>query len=253
MRKEIENLKLESVVQKRSTYGKIEKRKTNTFNIRLTGKMDYFFPDKHIPVSAGEMIFLPKGSTYHYKTATEEESKCVIINLEGEFERKEPITCSLKDFRGMEMLSSHFADAWNFGNSAEKYQCMSLLYELLSYISNVEALQYADKKKFRLIEPAVAYLKEHIYDTALKMDELHLMCGISDTYFRKIFHLRFGKSPKNYAIEKRVSHAKSLIDSGEFKTVQDLAKSVGYVDPLYFGKVFKKHYGVSPRAMNHME
>ena len=62
--------------------------------------------------------------------------------------------------------------------------------------------------------------------------------------------LRFKTSPKEYITSRRVSHAKSIIDSGEFSTVKELALSVGYKDALYFGKVFKKAYGVSPSNLN---
>jgi len=107
-----------------------------------------------------------------------------------------------------------------------------------------------EKKRFKIIDPALAYLKTHIYDTDLKADELASLCGISNTYFRKIFALRFKTSPKNYITEKRLSRAKAIIEIGEFHTVRDLALSVGYDDPLYFGKVFKKHFGLPPATMN---
>ena len=121
---------------------------------------------------------------------------------------------------------------------------------LLSYVSNLEAQQYQDKKKTNVIEPAVTYLHKNIYKCDLKIDELHQLCGISDSYFRKIFISAFGTNPKDYVISKRISYAKSIIDSGEFNTVKELALMVGYKDPLYFGKVFKQHYGVSPVNMN---
>ena len=34
-----------------------------------------------------------------------------------------------------------------------------------------------------------------IFDINLKVDNLHHMCDISDTYFRKIFKDRFNKTP----------------------------------------------------------
>ena len=111
-------------------------------------------------------------------------------------------------------------------------------------------MSYQDKKKLHIVTPAVEYLKKHIYDPSLEISHLHELCGVSDTYFRKIFISRFGTSPKSYVTEKRVTHAKSIIDSGDFVSVRELALAVGYKDPLYFGKVFKMHYGISPIDMN---
>lgn len=247
----IENLKVLSALHQTSKpCGMVESRKAYSFSFRVQGAVQYFFEDKNIVVNEGEMIFLPKGSRYEYKKVSEEDTVGTIINMEGDFGEVHPACYSVKDFYDADYIMYHFADLWKFGNQSQKYKCLSLVYSLLSYISNLELLQYQDKKKFNVIEPAVTYLQHHIYDCDLKIDELHRLCSISDTYFRKIFIARFGMCPKNYVIGKRVSYAKSIIDSGEFNTVKELALMVGYKDSLYFGKVFKQHYGASPVNMN---
>ena len=212
--------------------------------------MRYFFEDKSVVLNAGEMIFIPKGSSYEYKRESEEETTCTIINIDGYFGDVVPVIFSVKDFYDAEVIMHHFADFWKFGNHVQKYKCISLLYNLFSYISNLELLKYGEKKKFDILEPAVDFLKKNIYNVNLTIDELHKLCGVSNTYFRKIFISKFGTNPKNYVMEKRISHAKSIIDSGEFTTARELAESVGYKDSLYFSKVFKAHYGVSPVQMN---
>ncbi len=130
---------------------------------------------------------------------------------------------------------------------------MAYVYDLLSFMSKMDTLKYPEKKKFAVIEPAVEHLKKHIYDTGLSIDDLHKLCGVSNTYFRKIFIMKFGMSPKNYVIDKRMVYAKSIVDSGEFQSVKQLSLTVGYSDPLYFSKVFKKHFGVSPISMKNAE
>lgn len=247
----VENLNVVSVVHKKSKpCGKVESRRAYSFSIRVCGSVQYCFDDKTILVNEGEMIFLPKGSRYEYKIVSEEESVGTIINLEGDFGDISPSCYSIKDFYDSDCIMYHFADLWKFGSQSQKYQCLSLLYGLLAYVSNLDCLQYEDKKKINRIETAMNYLQHHIYDCDLKIDELHRLCGISHTYFRKIFIAKFGVSPKKYVINKRISYAKSIIDSGEFSTVKELALLVGYKDPLYFGKVFKQHYGTSPVGMN---
>lgn len=247
----IENLKVESAVNQVSKpSGQTKKRKKSGFSIRVSGSMKYIFADKSIMVNEGEMIFLPQDASYEYTVESEEESTCTIINFSGDFESVKPVCFSLKDFFEVDFLMCKFAEKWKFGTPSEKYKCISVLYNLLSYISNIESVSYQDKRKLHIVTPAVEYLKKHIYDSNLEITHLHKLCGVSDTYFRKIFISRFGTSPKSYVMEKRVSHAKSIIDSGDFVSVKELALSVGYKDPLYFGKVFKMHYGVSPTDMN---
>ena len=191
--------------------------------------MFYDFSGRKIIAKEGQLMFVPKGSTYSHKILTETASYTG-IHFEADY------------------MASHLADMWNLGTQAEKYRCISLVYDLFAYLSSVEHANA--KEKFEIIEPALAYLKEHIYDTELKIDKLHRLCGISGTYFRQIFAQRFGTTPKNYIIAKRVSHAKAIISSGDFHTIGEVAEAVGFSDPLYFSKVFRKRYGASPSGVN---
>lgn len=247
----IENLKIVSVIHRKGKPTvKVESRKTHSFFIRIKSAVLYDFYNESILVNEGDMIFVPKGSSYTGK-ALSDNSMYTAIHFEGDFLKKPvPAYYSLENFYGADYITDRFSDMWNFGNSAEKYQCMSLFYSLLSHLSAMENASYSQKNKFKIIEPAVAYLKEHIYDSTLKTDKLHRLCGVSDTYFRQIFASRFGTTPQNYISSKRISHAKSIISSGDFNTVSEVALSVGFNDPLYFSKVFKKNYGISPSDMN---
>jgi len=225
--------------------GKIEKRPANVFFIRTSGSAQYDFADKSIRVNEGEVIFIPKGAAYTYKTAPKGAAS-TSISFEAALENPMPALFSLRHFYEAEYIANHFHILWNFGTQAEKYKCLSLFYDLLSYLSTLENASYADKKKFDVIEPAVNYMKTHIFDSTLSPAKLPRLCGVSDTYFRKIFLSRFGANPKEYITASRLSHAKSVLDSGDYDSIREVAQSVGYADPLYFSKVFKKRYGISP-------
>lgn len=247
MFEDIENLKIISILhRKNKPRGKIENRKTHSLFIRTRANVFYDFYDKEMLAEEGQLLFIPKGASYSYK-ALSENAAYTAIHFEADFSQKPHPACYCLDaFFEADYMANHLPDMWNFGKQAEKYQCISLLYSLLAYLSSMEHAHAYAKEKFEIIEPAVVYLKEHIYDSELKIDMLHRLCGISNTYFRQIFAQRFGTTPKNYIIAKRVGHAKAIISSGDFNTVGEVAESVGFCDPLYFSKVFRKHYGASP-------
>ena len=248
---EMKNLEITSVLCKNSSRnGQMATRQVNAFNIRTSGSIEYCFENKRFVVNAGEMIFLPFGSSYTHRVLSQEDSKSTIINFIGDSVSAIPTVYSLENFTHNHMLFNNFGDLWNFGNAGDRYSCMSLLYELLSFIYNYENLNYSEKKKFSVIKPAMKYLKKHIFDADLKIDELYKLCGVSHTYFRKIFLSETGFTPKEYVVEKRLSHAKVLIENADMETVKELAFSVGYSDALYFSKAFKKKYGISPGNMN---
>ena len=104
------------------------------------------------------------------------------------------------------------------------------------------------KKKVEEV-PAVDYLQDHIYDAALRIGELHTFCGVSDTYFRKLFIAHFGEGPKQYVLQLRLRRARDILAQGEYSTVTQVAKQVGFDDPLYFSKQFRAAYGCAPTAI----
>lgn len=247
----IENLEIISSFRKNNIAGNtIKNRASHVFFIRIRGSVMYDFGDRCITTYTGDMIFIPKGSSYTYTSLTD-DAMYTSINFQCDFSAPLfPACFSLENFYEKDHITNHFAYMWNLGTQADKYKCLSRFYNLLSYLSTIENSDYSEKKKFKIIEPAVNFLKEHIYDCSLKTDVLHRLCGISDTYFRQIFVSNFGITPQEYIASKRLYHAKSIIDSKDFDTIGEVALSSGYNDPLYFSKAFKKMYGVSPSNIN---
>lgn len=246
----IENLKiLNSSSGTTTATVTVTERKTNTFVFRSKGSATYDFGNETVTINEGEMIFLPCGISYSVIPDTSRVCRYTSITFTADLKEPEKCAYSLENCPEADYIIGHFADLWTFGNQADRYKCISLFYSLLSYLSNVDHLKYSDKKKYRIIEPAVRYLNSHIFDPGLKSEKLHLLCGVSSTYFRKIFTSNFGVSPQKYIVNKRITHAKSVFDSGDFNSVSEVANSVGYTDPLYFSRAFKKKYGTSPTKM----
>lgn len=246
----IENLKIENVYRGTAkSRSSVSFRKTNALLFRTEGCMRYLFPEKTLDVPEENIIFVPRGSAYE-TVAVKEPCRFVSIVFSADFtEGAHPFTCSIEDFHEISEISNTLPELWKFGSKSEHYKCYSLFYNLLSYLENQS---HIDKKKEDIISPSVSYLKKHIYDCDLRVDLLPELCGISGTYFRNLFKLRFGESPQKYILSKRLSHAKAIIESGDFETISDVAASVGYTDPLYFSRAFKKKYGVSPSFYNEM-
>lgn len=236
---------ISSYKMKSKPTGIIKNRGYHGFIFRIAGDSQYFFEDKTVNVKPGELIFLPKGSSYEWRVSNG-EGLYTSINFTATFNDPCVAVYSQELFPGMGRVVQSFSELWNFGSSADKYQCYALFYELLSSISKMEHSGSAEKKKCALIEPAVEYLKKHIHDGELRTEKLHDLCGISDTYFRKIFASRFHMSPREYVSRRRIADARTIIESGDYDNIKEVAATVGYNDPLYFSKAFKNFYGVSP-------
>ena len=247
MFKDIENLKIKNISKGESHFpGSVKSRKMNAFVFRIRGACRYNFKDTSLDVHSGELIFLPKGSAYEVYSTSDTQCEHVSISFDADLTSPTPSVYSFDDYAEREQILSTLHELWKFGGQTDIYKCYALFYDFLTYISNIEKLNYADKKKLNLISPAVDYIKKHIYDADLKTDNLHQLCGVSGTYFRKIFLANFGTNPQSYILKRRLSHAKALLDSGDFSSIAEVAASVGYTDPLYFSRAFKKKYGIAP-------
>ena len=246
----IDNVKIISTfLHKSKPYGKIQNRAYHGFILRINGFAEYNFGDLRVRVNAGELLFLPKGASYEYVTSQEDDCLYTSVNFDADIENPEVTVYSLEDFKSANYMLQGFTEAWNFGTDADKYKCLSNFYELFSYISRIEHQKREEQGNYSIIAPAIEYMKSHIYDADFKIDKLHRTCGISDTYFRRIFASRFAMTPQEYVLKERITHAKQIIESGDYDSIKSVAATVGYSDPLYFSKAFRKYYGFPPSGI----
>lgn len=94
------------------------------------------------------------------------------------------------------------------------------------------------------IEHAVRYMSLQYYQPIV-IDEMAAELGYHRTHFSKMFKQVIGVSPYQFLTNIRMKKAIRLLK--EPLSIQEIATSVGYQDPLYFSKQFKKIHGLSPR------
>ena len=96
------------------------------------------------------------------------------------------------------------------------------------------------------IREVMEYLHTH-YDQALSVDFCAQLCALSRHHFIHVFREFTGLSPYAYLTDVRLSEAAHLLGTTELP-VADVARRCGYEDPLYFSRLFKKKYELSPSA-----
>lgn len=247
MLEDIENLKPISVIRGiGSVFRQYRNRESHDLCFKLNGQTKYVFKDKVLMHNENDLIFIPKGESYTVELLSNSPSYYLLINFEGEIPNAQPKVYNLKDITDVPFLCSKIEKLKGFTSVADSFRCKALIFEVLSLMAEKETAAYHTADTYSLIEPAVKYLNENLFDPGLKIGELHKKTEVSDTYFRKLFIFRFGLSPKKYVINKRLSQAKAIIDSGEFNSIFEVALLCGFEDPLYFGKAYKQKYGYPP-------
>lgn len=95
-----------------------------------------------------------------------------------------------------------------------------------------------------LVKRALAYLHQH-YAQPLSRAEIARAIGVSGNYLSEIFGRELGLSPWEYLNRYRIKRAKDLLRQTD-KSVTAIAFEVGFDDPAYFSRVFRKWVGTSP-------
>ncbi|WP_211748431.1 response regulator [Paenibacillus sp. Marseille-Q4541] len=94
------------------------------------------------------------------------------------------------------------------------------------------------------IEKAKTFMAEY-YVKELSLEEVAEHIGLNPHYFSKMFHERCGVTFIDYLTSLRIGKAQELLADPK-QVVKEISVQIGYRDPNYFSRVFKKMVGVSP-------
>lgn len=83
------------------------------------------------------------------------------------------------------------------------------------------------------------------YSRAISVEEAARQAGVSRSYLYRAFQAEFGCSPAEYLTRYRIQRARQLLHHSPLP-IGAVAVSVGFEDPFYFSRVFKREVGVSP-------
>jgi AraC-like DNA-binding protein/mannose-6-phosphate isomerase-like protein (cupin superfamily) len=71
--------------------------------------------------------------------------------------------------------------------------------------------------------------------------------GLSVPQFSAVFRRHAGMTPVNYFIHLKIQRACALLDADRL-SIAEVGRAVGYEDPYYFSRTFRRVMGVSPRS-----
>lgn len=95
------------------------------------------------------------------------------------------------------------------------------------------------------MERVTAWLREHVEQAVELADLAAATSDLSVFHFARRFRAETGMSPIQYFIHLRMEHACRLLDLSD-ASVHSVARRMGYEDPYYFSRLFKKIIGISP-------
>lgn len=222
-----------------------------------SGKAHFYFEDKGIDtvVPAGHMVVYRPKEPQKYEYFGDEQTEVYWVHFTG------------KDVKHI-LRSSGISDDMrviNTGTSLEytrlfkqmilelqrrqpDYQEMLalLLRQLLITIHR----QLASDRRSRNVyldtemEAAIQYFNDN-YNTEINIEAYAASRGMSVSWFIRSFRQYAGTTPMQYIVSIRIANAQILLETTNYN-VTEIGRIVGYDNPLYFSRIFKKQKGASP-------
>ena len=225
-----------------SSNGKSSYRPYHALSMRITGDATMSSNDGDVELTSGDIVFVPAGKMYRIKAGHE---KLIVIHFTSDVppcDKIQKFTPKLPSYYESRMRELYAV--WNKRAHGYKLECHAIFYKILSAMER----EAADVRKVPcdMIIEAEEYIREHFCDRELNINDLSKKCGMSDTYFRRLFIERYGMTPLKYINKLKLGYAMELLES-RYYTVGEVADMCGFNNINYFSTFIKKELGISPK------
>jgi len=94
------------------------------------------------------------------------------------------------------------------------------------------------------IEAALEHLRSHFREPKA-LREVSRIAGLHPKYFRVLFRKYTGLTPSGYLMQLRMRAARYYQHESSLR-VKEVASAVGYDDPFYFSRLYRRYWGHAP-------
>jgi len=214
-------------------------------------------PDWSGKVVAGDMLLLPQGMTHHYQADPLDPWTIYWVHFQGSGtavfnqylgyrEGAGPVTRVgvspqlAAHFRGLMEVRRTGYNTRAFINAANQ-----LRHLLTEFALEVRRTQAVNQHSFNLVA-VQSFMLENL-SQQLDLDTLAASAKLSKYHFSSKYKALTGYSPIRHFLNMKMEYACHLLDSGE-PSVKEVAAALGYEDPLYFSRLFRRTIGMPPRS-----
>jgi len=214
-----------------SINGKRNKVLANQFIIIPQGVPHAYGCNDTNPWSIYWLHFSGSLASYFFDIAgnTKSITPCKVSRIDDRIQLFEEIMQNLEMGYSMENLNYANICLWHFLAS-------------FKYISQFRQIRQVREKD--PIEDTVFFMKENLA-MKISLDDLAQESGLSPSHYSMVFRKKTSRAPMDYLIHLRIQRACQILDASDLR-IKEVASRVGYEDPYYFSRIFKKVMGVSP-------
>lgn len=197
---------------------------------------------KTFDTNVGSVVFFRQRERYRIELP-ENYIKCYVIDFFGRTDEKWMV---LENCEDLLPLFSEAAKLWNRHREDEYYRadCMSLSYRIFAEMCRRRDRQSVPYRQKERLAPVISAIHENYHSPDLRVSDLARLAGVSERYLCRNFTEVYGKPPRQYISDLRLTRAKELLtaDYG----VGETARLTGFRDVCHFSAFFRRECGMSP-------
>lgn len=221
----------------------------------VSGKTHFFFGGKERIVTAGHMVLIQPRQEQRYDYYGEEKPEVCWVHFTGgdvknilrryDIPMDDPVfysgASSTYTYLFKEMIHELQTCQTGFEELLEMYlRQIFLLVQRTRQEQKPSVSTYIQEE----IEYARRYFNEH-YNEPISIQDYAESRNMSVCWFQRNFKQIVSYTPMQYLLTIRVNNAASLLETTDY-AMAEIAAIVGYEDPLYFSRLFRKVKGMSP-------
>ena len=243
-------------VERGTIWSSDEKLENNMLVFCTKGSGIVMFSGEQIPVSGDQFFIIPKGEKFKFYSVINENSKLFVAHfngknsalLEKEFSVVRNLIPSVNNLvANREMLFDEIFNNLSIGFHDENLEYVNFCFGhlLATFVYANKTSDDAADESNPVIRYAIDYMNKNL-NLKLSLTRISKEAGYSPTYFTTLFKKETNYSPLSYFSHLKIVKACEFLDYTRIK-VKEISFTLGYTDPYYFTKDFKKKMGMSPR------
>lgn len=147
---------------------------------------------------------------------------------------------------------ANFDQALNINNNLVNFISKAETTDEIALVASQSLVKFMDGltssgrvKNHHLINQVKSFIRKN-FPRNLTLEEISDSVFLSPGYLSKIFKEEFGCTVMEYVTRVRIEEAKKMLHNTMFN-IDEISEKLGYSDPSYFAKVFRRAEGISPR------
>ncbi len=230
-----------------------DEKEYHLFHYILYGSGTLVYEDHTYHLKKGDLFYISPGKSGLYYPNPNDPWIYTWIGFAGEKIDKYLQRIGLSDTNPIYRDNKHLELKPLFNDLADKYNHSKFLgiESLAIFLNIIYRMMVSEHKQDFILTARQTHIREakqfihNNFQFNVKITDIADSLSLNPNYLANIFKAELGISPKKYLTDYRIYQACQML-SNEETNIQDIARRVGYSNPLHFSAEFKKTKGISP-------